>query len=243
MRWNFLLIPLSFLPRYKQAAFHKITKREVDRGPEYGGIWIKNSCNYNVYFRSEGAWERDDDHSEDINPIYAGETHYEVYRQTCPKPPEHSDMKIPPNCPELNKMEGQGISIKITDDSKNLSNILQLEYALVQNPQRHDNFVRLDYDISLLNCAVPRDNITDIQAAADEALNRKKIEGCPGYHDGLGLWFDNHELCRPIFCDGVTYCDGVYNYDKTREGEMSLACHNEYRGDMHFELCAGNGNG
>ncbi|KAF2244717.1 hypothetical protein BU26DRAFT_434100 [Trematosphaeria pertusa] len=210
----------------------------VDPGEEYGSVYIKNSCGSDLYAYSVGAWLEGSDHSNDEFTIPAGGTYHEAYRVVVPKEGVGMDST-------LKKMPGQGISIKISNVTGDLSNILQLEYSLVQNPLR-DKFRRLDYDISLLDCAKPpadHANMTDVQSSQELEWNQKKIDGCPGYQGGVALWFTDSKKCRPIYCDGQSYCDGIYNYDKTREGEMSLACHEEYRGDLYFEVCVGNGNG
>jgi hypothetical protein len=135
----------------------------------------------------------------------------------------------------------------MTNTSKEYgANILQLEYALVMNTDRKDTIRRLEYDVSLLDCARPppeHAQMSDAMASTDLTWNKKKIDGCPGYQNGLAVWFGNSSICRPIYCDGINYCDGVYNYDRTRAGEVSFECLAEYRGDLNFEACAANGNG
>ncbi|KAF2272126.1 uncharacterized protein EI97DRAFT_485377 [Westerdykella ornata] len=247
MLFPHILLPLTLLSLARateeDTVPQPITKRP-DRGPEYDTVWIKNSCDYDVYAQFVGAWPRNANRNNEPFKIPAGGTYHEAYREVCPKPKEHAHMAPPPDCPELGKMEGESISIKIsrTEQGRGPENILQLEYSLIQNPERGDGFPRLDYDVLLLNCNQTED-ITEEMVAQDEGLNRVKIEGCPGYQKGLALWFDDHELCRPIYCDGETYCDGIYNYQRTGEGEDSFACHDEYFGDMYFEMCVGNGDG
>lgn len=217
------------------------TQRE-DIGASFGSVSIKNSCEYDVFLKSVGAWPVGDDRSEETITIPANSSHQEPYRETCPKPSSHNLMTPTPTCPSLNKMEGQAISMKISKDKDGPESILQLEYALLKNPERGDKFPRLDYDISLLNCA-QIENVTEVQAKADTSLNQKKIEGCPGYQKGFALWTSRTDICRPIYCDGESYCDAIYNYERTRTGETSFACDEEYKGDLNFELCVGNGNG
>jgi hypothetical protein len=242
-----ILLLAHHLTTYTNALSRNVTrtptrKRDGDRGPDHGSVWIKNSCEYDVYVKSVGAYPKDDDHTEDVITISANSNYTEAYRETCPKPKEHAHMSPPPQCPELNKMEGQAVSFKISNTTEGPENILQLEYTLVQNPERGDDFPRLDYDVSILDCA-QIEGISEAMVASDQDLNMKKVNGCPGYQNGLALWFDDHELCRPIYCDGVSYCDAIYNYQRTGKGEDSFACHHEYYGNMYFEMCVGNGDG
>lgn len=223
-------------------------KNDIDRGYQYGSVILKNWCNYGIYIQSVGAWEHPGNFSEDKDrsmiqvTIPAGGSYHEAYRQSCPKPSSHASMIPPPTCQSLRKMEGQAPCIKISNTTEGPENIIQLEYALIKNPERHDNFIRLDYDVSLLNCA-QISGLSEKQVEANPELTRKKFAECPGIRAGLALWFDNTDLCRPIYCDGQTYCDGIYNYSPTEPGEDSFACHQEYMGNMYFEMCVGNGDG
>lgn len=222
--------------------------RDVDRGHEYGSVVFKNWCDYDIYLRSTGAWEHPDNFAEDEDrtmimiTVPAGSSYHEAYRQSCPKPSAHASTIPPPTCKSLGKMEGQAVSIKISNTTEGPENIIQLEYALIKNPERHDTFIRLDYDVSLLNCAQIA-GLSEKEVAADPELTRKKFAECPAIQAGLALWFDNTDLCRPIYCDGQTYCDGIYNYSPSEPGEDSFACHQEYKGNMYFEMCVGKGDG
>jgi hypothetical protein len=175
---------------------------------------------------------------------------------TCPIPHNHTE--DPGYCSELDKLQGQGVSLKISKSNSAFSEITQIEYALVQNLQRNDTFHRLDCDVSLLDCADPAVHphaftaqdtgglrnvakITDFTATT--ADHGAKVEMCPGYRDGVNVTFPNDpkkEKCpKTIQCDGSAICLGIYNFDRTRQGESSLACEQKYRGDMVVDLCGG----
>lgn len=214
-----------------------------DRGPRYGNVIITNSCNYDLYVRSVGSWPRSSVQDEIEFILRQGHTHTEPYREICLKPRHHLAMIPPPVCAELDKIEGEGTVFKISKNKvgDGPESIFQLEYSFIQNVERGDDFPRLDYDISLLDCG-PRYDISEREVASNLSYTRGKVEGCPGYDGGFALWFDNTTLCRPIYCDGEKYCDAVYNYQRTAEGEDSFACDHEYRGNMYLELCIGHGN-
>ncbi|KAF1963546.1 hypothetical protein CC80DRAFT_541474 [Byssothecium circinans] len=255
-----LLLGLPFLfslPAYGLRFARDLSVNDTDPGALYGSTVIRNSCPYDLHGMSVGAWRTTNDRSNEVFSIPQGTTWQEPYRMVTPLKtfPNGSLLtfpngtQVPPGIDNTTmKLEGQGISIKLSKNKGNWSDILQLEYSLLQSPIRHDNFPRLDYDISLLDCAKPiqgtsGDHITDKGAVLDLTWNKKKIDICPGYQGGLALWTANSSLCRPIYCDGKSYCEDIYNYDRSREGEMSLACHAEYRGNLNLELCVEQGNG
>jgi hypothetical protein len=206
----------------------------VDPGQEYGAVHVINSCKYDLFGMSAGAWPVGFDQSGVEFKIPAGTTHEEPFREVATDP-------------TLHKLQGQGISIKLTQSPKDYANnVLQLEYALIQNPNRPGTIKRISYDVSLLDCAKPHGdhiNVTDAQSSVQLDWNQKKIDGCPGYQGGLALYFDNSKICRPIYCDGVGYCDSIYDYDRTRQYETSFECGGEYKGPLWFETCAANGDG
>jgi hypothetical protein len=198
---------------------------------------------------------------EEKHTIPPGEMYTEPFRMTCPLP-KGWDPKLKsaatnatgyqvlinplptePNnlyCIAEDKLAGQGISVKIAKTDLPSGDILQLEYAIVMDPNRGDTFQRMNYDVSLLNCAA-RDNITDFSATT--ADHDEKIALCPGYDGGLSLTFDNDtqtENCPPTYCDGKDKCLMAYMWDKTRQGESSLGCEREYFGNMTLNLCVGN---
>jgi len=183
--------------------------------------------------------------------IAAGQNYTEPFRITCPPAPNGTT----DYCQDYDKLRGQGVSIKISNNASNEQDILQLEYALLQNPLRNDTFYRLEYDVSLLDCADPKRqpslfnmsssafarNITD--GTATPADHDLKIEKCPGYQNGLHVWFSadsDGKICEPIACDGKTLCTQIYNFDRMRKGEPSKACKEKYVGDMVLDLCSGN---
>lgn len=209
---------------------------QPDPGAEYGSVNIMNDCDYDIYAKSSGAWPEDHNQDEVEFIIPSHGNHREPYREVIYKGNGGTD-------PITKKTKGQGISIKMTrlPEKKYDTNILQLEYSLIDNPERPQRFRRLEYDVSLLNCAVPPEgpfeNMTDKWSSTALEWNQRKIDGCPGYTGGLALWTGDLSSCRPIYCDGVNYCDGIYNYDTTRAGEMSLSCNKEYQGDLSGAVC------
>lgn len=231
-----LLLPLfpsivHSLPNKRNTA--KRNSNSGDRGPGYGNVMIINSCPYDLYMHSQGAYElyHNEAKGQELKNLPSGETYSEYYRETCPFS----------GCNGMDKEPGQGIALKISFEDQQFHFISQFEYSLQQNPIR-DDFPRLDFDVSLVDCG-RIDSVTDIEAEEDDWYTQNKVTECPGYENGFAVWFDDHTICRPVYCDGVHYCDGVYNYDRTRAGEMSLACDQEYIGNMYIELCVGNGNG
>ncbi|KAF2634540.1 hypothetical protein P280DRAFT_238349 [Massarina eburnea CBS 473.64] len=222
-----------------------------DPGPDIGSVHIQNSCDETFLAVSVGAWPNATDKSGAEFQIAAHGEYQEPFRETVYMSREEEASKYGGvgghYDPISGKMFNQGISIKFTTAPQNYSSkTLQLEYALIKNTVRGDNFLRINYDVSLLDCAVPpkeQKKMTDVQSSQELEWNQKKIDGCPGYQKGFAMWFDDSSNCRPIYCDGQSFCDGVYNYDKSRVNESSFECSKEYRGILHFELCAGNGNG
>jgi hypothetical protein len=229
-----------------QSSLSKAIRGDVDRGKDYGNVVIVNNCDQDMHLQSVGSWEKMGNANKLVNgvdpegvvhTIPAHGEYREPYRELCP----NAAAAVPGTnvCLSLQKMRGNGASLKISV-SKGPNGVTQLEYALVQEPE--DNFPRLNFDVSLLDCAQPEQaGVTDLQASTDQGLVTKKIAGCPGYEKGLAVWFDDHAICRPIYCDSANYCDAIYNYDRTRRGEMSLRCSKEYHGNFHFELCVENG--
>ncbi|KAH3969207.1 hypothetical protein HBI52_015670 [Parastagonospora nodorum] len=137
----------------------------VEEGQNYGNAVVVNHCKIPMFLSSVGSHRlggfRDANNDstswgtkpeEDIHPIKAGETYTEPYRTTCAI---YVNSTKPSYCWPEDKLGGQGISIKISADEHNFTNILQFEYALVRNPLRGDSYRRLDYDISLLDCGNP----------------------------------------------------------------------------------------
>jgi hypothetical protein len=147
-------------------------------------------------------------------------------------------------CMNEDKLAGQGVAIKIARGSvPEKGNVLQLEYALVKDPNRGptgDKTHRINYDISLLDCGPEYADISDFSATTQQHL--EKVEQCPGYNSGLSLTFNNDteaENCPPTFCNGVDKCYMAYLWDRTRMGESSLSCETEYWGNMTLDLCVG----
>lgn len=164
----------------------------------------------------------------------------EPYRMTCP-PTLNSTNGY---CPELDRLRGQGVAIKISRNQSVAADINQLEYALVHNPFDHVEYLRLNYDVSLLDCAVPASGVATADNSATTEQYQAKIDRCPGYQNGLTLTFEpdpGESICTPIKCTGEESptCPLIYNYERTREGEASMACREKFQGNMVFTLCAG----
>lgn len=253
-----------------------------DQGSTFGNATIVNHCKKSLYLSSVGSHKlggfRDVKNQSTswgtapeqiIHHIPAGEAYTEFFRTVCAI---YLNSTIPQYCWPEDKLGGQGISMKISADEHNLTDIIQFEYALIQNPARGDTYRRLDYDVSLLDCGNPavyteaykvyipasstsgapaatsvahpegyRDvfQLTDVKATSeDHAL---KIKYCPGYEGGLNVTFSNapNSTCPHLICDGKQVCKDIYTFDRTREGEATKACNEEYHGDMILHLCAG----
>jgi hypothetical protein len=227
----------------------------------YGNVTVRNFCIETKYLWSVGAWflhgPRDgttgwgSPEDEMNHTITAGQNYTEPFRITCPPAP-NGTMDY---CWDHDKLRGQGVSIKISNNASNAQDILQLKYALLMNPLRNDTFYRLEYDVSLLDCADPNRqpglfnmssalarNITD--GTATPADRNVKIEKCPGYQNGLHVWFTRDsrdgKICEPIECDGKTLCAQIYNFDRMRKGQPSKSCKDLYVGEMVLDLCSGN---
>lgn len=234
----------------------------TEEGPSYGKVVIRNHCDYTLNMWSVGARRMKSvrnatigyavPEDEVMNVIPPNGTYSEDYRITCP-PAVNGTWGY---CWDHDKLRGQAISLKISENTTAGSDILQFEYALVQNPLRGDTFIRLDYDVSMLDCGDPqwnkglygtnpngtnRTEITDKNAtASDHAI---KLAKCPGYAGGLSVTFDpdpGRDVCPPIMCTGENLCSQIYNFDRSREGEPSMACHKHYRGNLVLDLCLKN---
>jgi hypothetical protein len=148
------------------------------------------------------------------------------------------------------------VSLKIFT-AANPSEALQFEYALVQNPLDELPYHKLNYDVSLLDCADPLDHaslygidfsaenhreITDQSMSAED--RKHKADLCPGYKGGLKVSFQaedgcDGDVCEPIDCNGEDWCK-IYFFQRTRDGEPSLSCGGEFRGDVVLDLCVAN---
>jgi hypothetical protein len=244
-------------------------------GPEYGKIVINNGCSEDLVVMSIGAWPLGGNRTkvDDTSPIVAphdgswnawqediqhaiasGASHKEPFRVTCPNVEGAEEY-----CADYDKLRGQGVSLKIFT-AANPSEVLQFEYALVQNPLDELPYHRLNYDVSLLDCADPLDHaslygidfsaenhreITDQSMSAED--RKHKVNLCPGYKGGLRVAFKAEEgwdgdVCEPIDCNEEDWCK-IYFFQRTRDGEPSLSCAGEFRGDMVLDLCAANAGG
>ncbi|KAF2853855.1 hypothetical protein T440DRAFT_465606 [Plenodomus tracheiphilus IPT5] len=221
-------------------------------GGDYGNVTIRNNCNNTLYLFSVGAWTLNGPRTNDSWNAYQddlmqimkpNETYTEPFRTTCPL----MNNVTTKYCEDYDKLRGQGVSIKISKNTS-IADILQLEYALVQNPLQNATYHQLIYDVSLLDCADPGINatITDATATAADQLN--KVNTCPGYQGGLSVTFDpdpRANVCKPIQCTGEEspVCPDIYNFDRTRKGEATMACREKYEGNMILDLCFGNRQG
>ncbi|KAK7184636.1 hypothetical protein PSPO01_09307 [Paraphaeosphaeria sporulosa] len=218
----------------------------ADDGWKHGNVLIYNWCTYDVYFVSVGAhylggyrngsttgWGTPEDAI--YHTIPSGTQYTEPFRASagCPY------TGAPPYCPLEDKLAGQAVSIKIARSNDPADqNITQLEYALYRNPNTHDTFKRLYYDVSLLDCGAPDIAVTDFNAT--EVMLARKVERCPGYAGGVAVTFSADEggkVCPPVYCDGISRCFMVYTFDRTRRQESSFTCEKEYRGDLRLDLC------
>jgi hypothetical protein len=134
-------------------------------GPNLGNVVLKNHCSKTLYARSEGGHKlngpRDINDpkvnwgtAEDLikHTIPPGETYTEPYRSTCAIPLNNTRGY----CWAEDKLYGQGVSLKISENDTVDGDITQVEYALVDDPHRPDHgFMRLEFDVSLLDCANP----------------------------------------------------------------------------------------
>ncbi|PVI07475.1 hypothetical protein DM02DRAFT_327421 [Periconia macrospinosa] len=219
---------------------HHITR---DEGATYGNVKIVNNCGKTLYMVSVGSRNLGGDNSTDHAPkdlevisLPPDNIYTEPYRTVCFTHPSNA------YCPGEDKLGGQGVSMKIAASNDTWTHVTQIEYSLVKNTDRKDNFYRLNYDISLLDCGIPKWNTSD--ATATSAEHQLKLDKCPGYQGGISVNFDsdpNHENCMPLQCDGKQRCPQMYFWDRTRGGEASVECSREYRGDMRVELCANRG--
>ncbi|KAF1848571.1 uncharacterized protein K460DRAFT_334845 [Cucurbitaria berberidis CBS 394.84] len=231
-----------------------------DIGSQYGNVTVRNNCPEPLYLWSIGAWKLQGfrnttvgygaKEEEVMHTIPSGEKHTEQYRVTCPPAKNGTEGY----CWDHDKLRGQGVAIKISNNQSLAGDISQFEYALIQNPLDNTTYHKLNYDVSLLDCAkvatyagfygldLADSNhriITD--ASSSDQDHTLKVEKCPGYNTGLALTFPSDksgERCKPIHCDGKKKCQ-VYYFDWTRNGEPSMACTAAYKGDMVLDLCIG----
>jgi hypothetical protein len=227
-----------------------------ENGKDYGNVVIRNHCNETLYLASVGVHAlggfRDDTKGwgtaadEIRHELVPGGFLTEPYRITCPKP----NATTKGYCQTYDTLYGQGVAMKIARNDTG-TDILQVEYSLVKDPMRvpPSTFQRLEFDISLLDCGDPHKNpnafggnvgVTDVSATTEN--HQIKVDRCPGYQNGISVTFPNDpqaKKCRPIKCDGLTTCMSIYTFDRTRPGEPSHSCEEEYRGNMVVDLCAG----
>ncbi|PSN64489.1 hypothetical protein BS50DRAFT_498484 [Corynespora cassiicola Philippines] len=227
---------------------------EPEQGWTFGSVIIRNNCKYTVSLTSVGAWYlggcRDNvtgfGTPEDmiVQNITAGSTYAEPYRITAPLKSDTNGGANPFAWYHegMDKLAGQGISMKIANETGG-NNVFQFEYALVQDPFRGDSFLRMNYDVSLLDCANPEPLRHISDANATDADHTLKLQGCPGYENGVAVTFTNDpkgDNCAPFYCSGQKKCMLIYTWDRTREGEASMACEKDaYKGDMVVDLCVG----
>lgn len=220
-----------------------------EEGGKYGNVVLRNNCKNKLYLWSVGAWPLhgprtndswnayEDDLMQIMNP---NETHTEPFRITCPPTGDITTGY----CLDHDKLRGQGVSIKVSNNAR-ITDILQLEYALVQNPLQNATYPQLTYDVSLLDCADPGLDSSTTDATATTADQQDKVTTCPGYQNGLSVTFDpdpGAHVCKPIYCTGneSPVCTQIYNFDRTRKEEATMMCTNKYEGNMILDLCVGN---
>ena len=119
----------------------------------------------------------------------------------------------------MDKVAGQGVAIKISrNENVPSGDIFQFEYALVKDSKRAgvgDKFYRMNYDISLLDCA-RADGVTDVSDTG--AKHVEKVKRCPGYGNGVAATFDKDPdttNCLPVYCAGQEKCMIIYTWDCT----------------------------
>lgn len=223
---------------------------ESEKGGTYGNIIIQNRCNETFNLWSVGAWPlggfRNDslgwttEQDTTMHVVEPGTNYSEPYRVTCPPAKNHTEGY----CYDYDKLRGQGVAIKISRNESVAADLLQLEYALLQNPLDGDEYHKLYYDVSLLDCAAP-ENIATSDVSATTEQYQDKIHYCPGYKNGLAVTFHPDpglEVCKSINCPGEEkpICTDIYNYDRSRLGEASMACQKKFQGNMILQLCVRN---
>ncbi|CAI9629730.1 unnamed protein product [Alternaria burnsii] len=206
--------------------------------------WLRKACcHLALALLVWNAWQENIQHT-----IASGASYNESFRVTCPNVEGAEEY-----CADYDKLRGQGVSLKIFT-AANLSEALQFEYALVQNPLDELPYHKLNYDVSLLDCADPLDHallygigfntenhreITDQSMSAED--RKHKVDLCPGYKGGLRVSFKAEEscdgdICEPIDCNEDDWCK-IYFFQRTRDGEPSLSCGGEFRGNVVLDLC------
>lgn len=241
--------PIPLQEPGKPAATKIANLKTPDEGYKFGNAIIRNNCEYSVFVRSVGAHylngprnktsgfgSEEDDCFHEITP--AG-IFIEPFRASagCMYQGE------PIYCQDEDRLAGQAISFKISFDREPSAPITQFEYALYQNPIIKDPFKKLIYDVSLLDCGQPAENVVDFNATVE--MHNQKLAQCPGYSGGVAVSFDadpHGNSCPPIFCDGKDKCYMIYTWDRTRKQESTFICDKEYRGNMTLDLCATKGN-
>ncbi|CAO2654148.1 Nn.00g108810.m01.CDS01 [Neocucurbitaria sp. VM-36] len=120
--------------------------------------------------------------------IPSGKFYTEPYRITCPPAINGSDGY----CWDYDKLRGQGVSIKVSNNQSVAEDVLQFE---------------LYYDVSLLDCGKVANyaanygfdltdpnhrTITDASSTDDD--HKAKVEKCPGYKGGLTVTFPSDTI-------------------------------------------------
>ncbi|KAF1963547.1 hypothetical protein CC80DRAFT_370740, partial [Byssothecium circinans] len=170
--------------------------------PDNGSAWgywnFNNHCPEPINLWSVGVWnlhgrrENGDpmgtEEEQTMHPIPAGGRYAEPMRVTCPRINNNIETMY---CAPEDKLAGQGVAFKLATTNISAPDILQIEYALVKDPERGgppgDTFHRLNYDVSLLDCG-SRDNISDFNATPQQY--KDKADACPGFQGGLSVTFD-----------------------------------------------------
>jgi hypothetical protein len=229
---------------------------------DYGNATIIDGCGRTLKMRSEGAYR--------LNGYCNSTTGYsaledQVWYLVPPRGDYTEYFRLTPMVAngskgydyDWDKQDGQGVFIKIADPIDINGNIMQLEYALTMNPLDNLDYYVKFFDISLLDCLDPvwfpepygisladsnHRTITDSNMTPADL--QQKIDGCPGYQNGMRLSHKDRSgnvatVREQIDCVGNTKCL-VYCFERTLTNEPSKACTADFRGDMVLELRAGN---
>jgi hypothetical protein len=193
-----------------------------DPGAEYGNIIINDNCTEGFNILSVGANKVEGNRTEPagngtwitwvdtiVHDLPSGGSFTQAFRITCSFLQNVTDKY----CEELDKQRGQGVAIKIFR-AASPSEILQYEYALVQNPLDNLSYALFHDDMSTLDCGDPAKypqlygnrTITNVDISPQDMQH--KIDICPVLRYGYTLHYKPYQgyetsFCEPIDCDGT----------------------------------------